>query len=541
VSKPSLFAKSKAATACYMVLTSLFGAAGLSASCMSDKVDAGCIHYAHRTGSDYDKYINGPASTQDWLASHLWRMETTAGWFDRNLGWYKGAWAYLDSYAIYNGRSNEPLADEHPEWILRDQYGNPLYIPWGCQNGTCPQYAADISNPDYRKHWINTAARILANGYKGLWIDDVNLIMQVGNGHGQLVAPIDRSTGRPMTTLAWEKYFADFMTQVRVAFPNAELLHNSLWSAGSGAPGSDPYVQQEIKAADYINRESGVSDAGITGGDGYWSLRSLLRFFDTVHALGTSVDIQEFNFSGDYAPACYFLVSQGMDAFGNGAITPTNWPANYDVSLGNPEGSRYEWNGLLRRDFENGIVLVNPPAQPTVTVKLGSGYTNASGKSVSNVSIPAKQGLILLKTMQAPAIAMQPLPNGNYTVKNLFSSLVLDNSGYSTVSGKQIIQWASNGGKNQSWSFTFDGAGSYTIKNNASGLYLQDVGGKLEQMTKANSAAQLWSLELVSGGFLIKNRATSKVVDDCAQSLKQGNGMITYTANGGLNQTWAVR
>jgi ricin-type beta-trefoil lectin protein/putative glycosyl hydrolase-like family 15 (GHL15) protein len=541
VSKLSLFAKSKAATVCYAVLTSLLGATGLSASCMTDKVDAGCIHFAQRTGSGYDKYINGPASTQDWLASHLWRMETTAGWFDRNLGWYNGAWAYLDSYAIYNGRSSEPLADEHPEWILRDQNGNRLYIPWGCQNGTCPQYAADISNPDYREHWINTARGILAKGYKGLWIDDVNLVMQVGNGNGKMVAPIDRNTGRPMTTLAWEKYFADFMTQVRVAFPKAEILHNSLWSAGSGDPGTDPYIQQEIRAADYINRESGVSDGGLTGGNGYWSLRSLLRFFDAVHALGTNVDIQEFNFSGDYAPACYFLVSQGMDAFGNGAVIPGNWPANYDVSLGNPEGSRYEWNGLLRRDFENGIVLVNPPAQPTVTVKLGSGYTNTSGKSVSSASIPGKQGLILLKSMQAPAIAMQPLPNGNYTVKNLYSSLVLDDSGYSTVPGKQIIQWASNGGKNQSWSFVFDGAGSYTIKNNSSNLYLQDIGGKLVQMTKANSAAQLWSLELVSGGFLIKNRATNKVVDDCAQSLKQGNGMITYTSNGGLNQTWSIR
>jgi hypothetical protein len=540
VSKLSLLAKSKAATVCYAVFTSLLGAAGLSASCMTDKVDAGCIHYAQRTGSDYDQYINGPVSTQDWIASHLWRMQTTPGWFDRNLSWYSGAWAYYDSYAIYNGRSDS-LAYDHPEWILRDNNGNPLYIPWGCQNGTCPQYAADISNPDYRQYWINKAKGILAKGYKGLWIDDVNLIMQVSDGNGRAVAPIDRSTGQPMTAVAWEKYFADFMTEVRAACPNAEILHNSLWSAGSGNPGTDPYVQQEIRAANYINRERGVSDAGITGGDGYWSLRSFLRFVDVVHSLGANIDIQEFNFSGDYAPACYFLISQGMDALGNGAITPSNWPSNYDVSLGNPEGARYEWNGLIRRDFENGIVLVNPPAQPTVTVKLGSGYTNTSGKSVTSASLPGKQGLILLKSMQAPAIAMQPLPNGNYVVTNLYSSLVLDDPGYSLISGKQIVQWAKNGGKNQWWSFTFDGTGSYTIKNNASGLYLQDVGGTLEQMTKANSAAQLWSLELVSGGFLIKNRATGKVIDDCAQSLKQGMGMITWSSTGGSNQTWIVR
>jgi hypothetical protein len=31
------------------------------------------------------------------------------------------------------------------------------------------------------------------------------------------------------------------------------------------------------------------------------------------------------------------------------------------------------------------------------------------------------------------------------------------------------------------------------------------------------------------------------VIDDCAQSLKQGTGMITWSSTGGSNQTWIVR
>ena len=222
----------------------------------------------------------------------------------------------------------------------------------------------------------------MATGYKGLWIDDVNLIMQVGNGYGHRVAPIDRATGRPMTTNAWEKYFADFMTQVRQALPKAEILHNSLWFAGSGARGSDPYVQQEIKAADWINRESGISDTGITGDDGPWSVQEFFRFVDIVHSLGAQIDIQEFDMNGEYGIAGYFLVSNGTDAFGAG-ISPDKWPAVLDVDLGNPQGPRYGWKGLIRRDFENGMVLLNPPGKPTARVDVNGSYVDSNGRVVS--------------------------------------------------------------------------------------------------------------------------------------------------------------
>ena len=35
----------------------------------------------------------------------------------------------------------------------------------------------------------------IAKGYKGIFVDDVNLAFNVGNGAGQTVAPIDPRTG----------------------------------------------------------------------------------------------------------------------------------------------------------------------------------------------------------------------------------------------------------------------------------------------------------------------------------------------------------
>ena len=234
------------------------------------------------------------------------------------------AWAYIDSYGVH---TNTALVTQHPEWIFRDQNGNKLYIPWGCKNGTCTQYAFDFSNPAYRAWFIAEAKTRLAVGYKGLWVDDVNLQLRTSDGSGTMIRPIDRATNLPMTDIAWERYFAKFMTELREALPKAEILHNSIWYWGQGTVANDVYMQQEIKAANWINRERGVSDKGRTGDGGKWSIQAFFAFVDGVHSLGANIDIQEFDFSGDYGPAAYFLVSNGRDAFGNNAATPDNWPS----------------------------------------------------------------------------------------------------------------------------------------------------------------------------------------------------------------------
>jgi hypothetical protein len=300
----------------------------------------------------------------------------------------------------------EDVAKEHPDWIFRDAAGNPLFIPWGCgAAGGCPQFAADFSNPDFRQWWIDSARAELARGqYRGVWIDDVNMDFRVGDSLGNSAIPMNTQTGAPMDETTWRVDFAGFMEQVRTELPLIEIAHNAIWYAGGAARQSDPNVQREILASDFVNIEHGVNDSGLTGGTGPWSLRTLLAYVDAVHQDGRSAILGDAGGDApsapslEYALACYFLISTGRDAMGDGGFAgPGNWWSGFDARLGAAAGPRHDWQGLLRRDFDDGIVLVREPGAKRVTVQLPNTYTRLDGSAVASIALGASEGAVLLR------------------------------------------------------------------------------------------------------------------------------------------------
>ncbi len=379
------------------ILIAALGAASASA----DPADAGRAHFMRSADTAFDTFMANPTTGQkEWMRAHYWRMRGYSPSFDSRLAWAPKAWVYQSAYAIYVGG---PVARDHPDWILRDAAGNKLYIPFGCKNGTCPQYAGDIGNPAYRQWWIDQSRAKLDMGYAGVYIDDVNLYRKVGNGAGQPVDPIDPRTGTVMTETLWQHYLADHMAGVRAAFPSTEIVHNVIWYAGETTTDQ----LRQLRSANFINLERGVNDAGLTGGTGKWSLQRLLAFADHRHAEGHGV-VFEGRATTDagrlYNLAAYLLVSSGGDGIGNDAGgTPADWWAGYDVNLGAPLGARYFSNGVIRRDFERGFALVNEPGAPTRTVSLPSGARDLTGATRNSVVLPAASGAVFV-TASPPAV-----------------------------------------------------------------------------------------------------------------------------------------
>ncbi|MDP9055495.1 MAG: putative glycoside hydrolase family 15 protein [Acidobacteriota bacterium] len=393
----------------------------VAAAAQTQNGNPGKVNFSRLANPSLDPYTNSPTTVQQqWLQTNFARMGVFTTYFDTRTSWYSNAQVYQDLYAIYNPSS---LATQHPDWILHDASGNSLYIPWGCANGTCPQFAADISNPNFRAWWIGQMQGTLSRGnYKGLWIDDVNMNFSVSDGWGNPVTVLDATTGAPMTWTAWRTYVAQFLTQIRQAFPNKEILHNSVWCAGpSGVRDLDPAIQAQIAAADIINIERGIgSDPGLTGGTGDFSLNVLFGYIDRVHAAGRNVVLEQYDVTDvatrQYSVAGYFLISSGNDYYGDTVTTPDNWWSGFNVDLGSPLGPRTYANGVYRRNFSQGMVLLGEPGSATQTVTLPASFKTLDGTAVNSVTVSAYQGVILLGAYpgaSAPALSFttSSLPN----------------------------------------------------------------------------------------------------------------------------------
>jgi hypothetical protein len=368
---------------------------------------AGALNIVRNATSEFDNYTGGATpSQQAWIRSHYSMIRGYAPYFDRALSWAPPAEVYKDLYAIYPEETS--LISRHPEWLLREANGKPLYIPWECNGSSCTQYAGDVGNPEFRHWWIAEAQSEIAQGFEGLFIDDVNMEMRVGNAHGEEVAPYDPRTGAPMTLTNWRRYVAEFTEEIRAALPGVKITHNVIWYVDR----EDPSVRREMASANVVNLERGVNDSGLTAGGGKYGYESLLSLVEYVHAMGRSVMFSSGMANPkerEYEIASFLLVNNGADSLCAAyQADPDNWWSGYEMNLGGATSGRHRWNGLQRRDFADGMVLAAEPGVRSTTVQLGGTYQEVGGGTVSQVTLSAHEGVILIGADSAGAPASQP-------------------------------------------------------------------------------------------------------------------------------------
>lgn len=244
--------------------------------------------------SAWDKYTITTPAWKEWMMS---RPEMVMGWApyqQPNIGVYKSVIIYLDTYAIYN---NTPAAATdvavlHPDWILHDNAGNPLFIPWGGANGTFPQFAGDLTNPAFRANQIAAITSLMKTGYQGVFLDDMNMSLDVCNQAGVATVPSGYNEQ------VWAASFVTFAEEVRAAFPKATIIHNAVWF--DAAP--QDLIDRQIKACNYYNMERGYGDPNLNS----YTIAQQLEFVQHIHSLGTNV-IQEEYSQNPIAPGTFTL------------------------------------------------------------------------------------------------------------------------------------------------------------------------------------------------------------------------------------------
>jgi Hypothetical glycosyl hydrolase family 15 len=309
---------------------------------------------------------------------------------------------YTDLYGLQVNVAGDTRAADNPGWILRTSTGAPVYLPWGCGVPTgCPQFAGDVGNASFQDAFVARIGALLAKGYTGVLIDDVNMIKRFGDVNGRDVTPINPRTGNPMQISEWRADVVKLLERVRTTYPNARIMHNSIWYADTPTL-DNRNIDRQIAASDIIMLERGANDAGLTGGTGSYSYSKFIQFIDRVHRLGGNVLLLDQAATTDaqqlFNLATGLLVNDGNDYVSTqniSHIAPGSIWSGFQTDLGDALGAHSQQDGIWRREFTGGIVVLNGPASTTKTVQLGGRYRLPDGRIVTEIVLGSRQAAVL--------------------------------------------------------------------------------------------------------------------------------------------------
>ena len=164
------------------------------------------------------------------------------------------------------------------------------------------------------------------------------------------------------------------------------------------------------------------------------------------------------------------------------------------------------------------------------------------------ITVLASSALLGGGALAAPALADGTFDT-HLTPGNTYL-LQLDVAGASTAPGAPVIDWFSNGGANQSWTFsqhgTDNGTPVYEIVNQNSGQCLTTDGVAADQVYQlqcTGSPIQLWATGLTGQDLsdrTIRNESSGLYLDVNGNSPWPGTAIDTWYYNGDSNQGFAT-
>ena len=291
--------------------------------------------------------------------------------------------------------------------VLRNASGRRLYVPFACVRGRCPQYAADVADPRWRRYLATGVRQVLRHRYAGVFLDDVNWQVNVSDGRERPARPIDRRRGGTITAAGWKRAMARVVHTVARAAGRREVMVNTVWWRPESSM-DDPVVRRGLAAASDYYIERGTEDT--RRGQSY---DGLLQTVDRIHGLGLRATLENYAAvdrpEAEFELATYLLYNDGRDAFGAAYAScpgptrgyrPCDTPfwRGYRTDLGRATGPRtLRPDGLLERRFERGLTLVNPPGAPLRTGTLDGLYRDMDGTPRVFAGLAGGRALVLTR------------------------------------------------------------------------------------------------------------------------------------------------
>ena len=278
----------------------------------------------------------------------------------------------------------------------------------------------NVSDPDFAAYWADSiGAQTSAGEYDGVFLDSASPALlqgECGQGDPRLAATaVKTSTFSELGGVTWISAWETWITGLNRALggQGIPLIPNT--SAFVTSWDSTDYTRT---AGIFVE---GFADAGFTVTDWKASTNQIMaiaaanKIVILQNYLGSTSDVQRRL----YYLANYLLAKGSRTYLFYFAGSTLEWYPEWNLGLGVPVAppttvDALAWQGVYRRDFAKGVVLLNPGAT-SVSVTLetpmqqvtpqGGGAVASDGtttgtlanSTVSSLSLPAGAGAVLLK------------------------------------------------------------------------------------------------------------------------------------------------
>jgi hypothetical protein len=281
----------------------------------------------------------------------------------------------------------EPGDGEHASWFMRDAAGNDVRLQ---PDGTWrTEYAPDPADLNVRLEVAAQVRQYHRLGYDGVVLDDV--LPYVPGTATLMTHPLNEATGRAYTDAEWLVAMMGLLDEVRrIAGPDVYVAIAGGTAAdyvGPGATGlldlADAVVLRSF--ADATAWDAGVALVSSLGARG----KNVIAVAD--EAVGARFAYTSFLLA---------MPVEGGASFGAAPLErrpPSAYPAqpSYEqIDLGRPAGGAYVSSGVWLRQFERGLVAVNPD-QVAHEVALPARLRTIDGSIVDRLTVAGRDAVIL--------------------------------------------------------------------------------------------------------------------------------------------------
>ena len=317
-----------------------------------------------------------------------------------------------DAWTAYDDQLNSMKWWLYPDTSFSSPVPEPNNTGWYVINNTpnTPKDSSGDDSIDWETKFFVSNFYTPNTNIDGFFMDNVYTQPGVAGDwyrDGTVLQPSD-----PRAQAAIQSGYERYFSLVRTLMPGKYQIGNVAEWAQSGSVPSG-----------YTNMADGGLLEAIIGAswsiEGWGGWQQMMSQYNSVMASMNSPQLVIFNQYGsptDYQSFRYgfasCLMNNGYYSFTNpsNGYTGVVWFDEYNANLGQPTSSSLPtaaWqNGVWRRDFTNGIALVNPKGNGVQTVQLGGTFVKINGtqdpsvnngQTVTSVTLQDRDGIILLR------------------------------------------------------------------------------------------------------------------------------------------------